>query len=101
MQRPQDECALSDAFFGQTITCQIELPLPLEESGLVLADRPPSGVVVSQVAPKAAGDACIEVGDRLLEIGVIDVEDADKVHVEKIIRRWPKPTLQLQLRRER
>ena len=101
MQRPQDECALSDAFFGQTITCQVELPLPLEESGLVLADRPPSGVVVSQVAPEAAGDACIEVGDRLLEIGVIDVEDADKVHVEKIIRRWPKPTLQLQLRRER
>ena len=98
MQRPQDECALSDAFFGQTITCQVELPL--EDSGLVLADRSPSGVVVSRVAPEAVGDACIEVGDRLLEIGVIDVEDADKVHVEKIIRRWPKPALQLQLRRE-
>mmetsp|Transcript_6112 Transcript_6112/g.17103 ORF Transcript_6112/g.17103 Transcript_6112/m.17103 type:complete len:529 (-) Transcript_6112:61-1647(-) len=95
MQRPQDECALSDAFFDRTITCQVDLPL---EDTLVLADRSPSGVVVSQVASE--GDTCIEVGDRLLEIGVIDVEDADKVHVDKIIRRWPKPTLQLQLRRE-
>ena len=96
MQRPQDECALSDAFFGQTITCQIELPLA--DESLVLADRTPTGVVVSQVSPELGID--IKEGDRLLEIGVIDVEDADKVHVDKILRRWPKSTLKLQLRRE-
>jgi len=96
MQRPQEECELSDAFFGETIICQIDLPLV---DRLVLADRSPSGVVVAQVAPELGEH--IEVGDRLLEIGVIDVEDADKVHVDKILRRWPRSTLQLQLRRER
>ena len=96
MQRTQDECALSDAFFGQTITCQIDLPLA--DESLILANRAPTGVVVSQVSPELGID--IKEGDRLLEIGVIDVEDADKVHVDKILRRWPKSTLQLQLRRE-
>ena len=96
MQRPQDECALSDAFFGQTITCQIDLPFA--DESLIFADGAPTGVVVSQVSPELGID--IQEGDRLLEIGVIDVEDADKVHVDKILRRWPKSTLQLQLRRE-
>lgn len=96
MQKPQDECALSDAFFGQTITCQIDLPLA--DESLVLADISPTGVVVSQVSPKLGKD--IQEGDRLLEIGVIDVEDADKVHVDKILQRWPKSTLNIQLRRD-
>ena len=95
MQKPQDECALSDAFFGQTITCQLDLPLV---DGLEFSDRSPSGVVISRVPIELSND--IMVGDRLLEIGVIDVEGADKVHVDKILSRWPKSNLQLQLRRE-
>lgn len=96
MQRPVKECTLSDAFFGRTIT--VEIPV---ESGLVLEDRRPNGVVVAGVAEGSASlKDNVLVGDRLLEIGPIDVEEADRRHVEKIMRRWPKPTIQLQFRRD-
>mmetsp|Transcript_13227 Transcript_13227/g.28011 ORF Transcript_13227/g.28011 Transcript_13227/m.28011 type:complete len:489 (-) Transcript_13227:1353-2819(-) len=99
MQRPAEECTLSDAFFGRTIT--IELPV---KTGLVLQDVYPKGVVVAGVAggesASSPAEESVHVGDRLLEIGPIDVEEADRFHVEKILKMWPKPTIQLQFRRD-
>lgn len=99
MQRPAEECILSDAFFGRTIT--IELPV---KTGLVLQDLRPKGVVVAGVAggksASSPAEESVRVGDRLLEIGPIDVEEADRFHVEKILKMWPKPTIQLQFRRD-
>ena len=97
IQRPSEECILSDAFFGRTIT--LELPV---ETGLLLENRHPMGVVVAGVVGECTSSPkdSVRVGDRLLEIGPLDVADADRRHVEKILKRWPKPTVRLQFRRD-
>lgn len=102
MQHPAvEECVLSDAFFGTSVT--IETSVKEVRDGLTISDRTekPSGVVISEIKESLQEVmGVLQVGDILLEIGPIDVEEADADHVQRLLTLWPKPNVRLLLRRE-
>ena len=96
MSRPAEECILSDTFFASVYEIDVELS-GSNEKKISFRDRPQGGVEVTDFEQKSGE---IKAGDQLLEMGPIDVEEADTDHVLKILRFWPKPSIRLLFRRQ-
>ena len=96
LSRPAEECILSDTFFASVYEIDVELS-GSNEKNISFRDRPQGGVEVTDFEQKSGE---IKAGDQLLEMGPIDVEEADTDHVLKILRFWPKPSIRLLFRRQ-
>ena len=107
MQQQSDDdddiCVISDALYGSTIS--VEIPVD-ELHTLVLIDDTNNngGVVIDGDGSEEDGSCWVDNaricgGDRLLEIGPIDVEKSDLHHIQTIVKQWPQSTVRLQFRR--
>ena len=88
-----EECQLEDLF---TKVVAVELELPLEIS--LGPRRGNVGAKVTSVADTSSSE--LHVGDSLLAIGSIDVENVSLEHVEELLQQWPveKPVSMLLVR---
>ena len=108
-QKEKEEgCVIPEELYGQVISVELKLPLKIHFEKL---REPLHGLVVSGHGygkefsqtnnnnnNNNMNDEAdlVHIGDTLLAIGPMDVDDWNVDHVHKVLRQWPRSTVQLQ-----
>ena len=104
-QKEKEEgCVIPEELYGRVISVELKLPLKIHFEKL---REPLHGLVVSghgygnemgQTNHNKNDDESelLHIGDTLLAIGPMDVDDWNVDHVHKVLRQWPRRTVQLQ-----
>lgn len=101
--RNGEECVISDAHFTYKVDdVSIQNAVSLfhqddQQDSQKKKEQTSNGV---KVTAKSKLNNDIQLGDELLEIGPIDVEEFDRKHVIAILQAWPRPTASLLFRHQ-
>ena len=99
----QIACTLPEEFYGQVISVEVNLrPLTIhfyqESSSSSSLSSQHHGLIVSHTSDNEDDQLSklVHIGDTLLAIGPMDVDEWSIDHVMRVLDQWPRPTVQLQ-----
>lgn len=87
-----DELCHIDDLFTEVVAVELERPLGVvlrEKKGTSGGDDDDGGVDVVEVVENSAAAKSLMVGDSLLSLGHIDVENASLDHIHELLEQWP------------